>query len=356
MKLKTLLATSRIVARFKTWCENNLAGQTITVVEPKLIKYINRCPIETLMDKNLNGFQRALQFARLKNIGIKVKQFGYLKIAIIVDQNYKIVDGGHRLVIAWVFGITHIPVLVYKFRNVKEEAIFFNKINTPEGGPIAAMERIAARKIAGMPYECLIMKLIAEDKGSTFYDRVAYKNHTGKERVTMLSFLKIINWIGLGVRHKWQNNDTDVFLQTSTERMIKAGNYLEIRDRMNAFGRWFFDWAGQARSTTPEAHGDKILYGMLEYYLMMLHQKSGKQLKSALKASVRKFTGYDLKGLLRYDITHVAGQLIADYNKGKQKANKLEPIAFARRVPMVWGKMIEEDKISEAMQSDKTKD
>jgi hypothetical protein len=340
MKLKTLLETSPIVARFKTWCEININQKTFTTKEPKFVKYIKRCPIETLTSKHLSSFQRALQFIRLKNIGKKIKNFGYIKIPLVVDESYKIIDGGHRLVVAWVLGFTHIPVIVYQFNNVQEKSIFFNEINTPEGGPMAAMERIAARKISKYPYETLIMKLISEDTGSRFYDQVGYKNHTGKDRITMLSFLKIINWIGLGIRHKWQNGDTDAFLQSSTQRMIKDGMYVDIRNRMNDFASWFFSWAGTKRSTTPEAHGDKNLYGMLEFYLMMVHQKSGRELKKTLKASTRKFTGYDLKNLKSYEITHVSGQLIKDFNRGKLRENRLVPIPFEdRRVPMVWDKI-----------------
>ena len=78
---------------------------------------------------------------------------------------------------------------------------------------------------------------------------------------------------------------------------------------------------------------------MLEFYLMMLEQRSGNELKKTLKASVKKFTGYDLKSLLSYDINHVSGQIISDYNHGKHGENRMQPIVFEDRfVPRVWTK------------------
>ena len=238
MQFKTVIDNSTAVKSLQGWLEAQ-KGIEVDVAEPIILNFYKRYPIEKLVHNNLPLFQRELQASRLKKIAMKIMQFGFLFIPIFVDENYKMVDGQHRVVVATLFGIDKIPVVVYKFKNQGEKARFFNVISMPEGGPPAIMDRLNARRIAKFPYESIIYRLIATDPESRFYDKVVCKGKNNvKTKIGLPCFFRIFNWIGLGFRRKWDQNMDGLF-QTIL-RSTDENGYKEIRERLNDFADWLF--------------------------------------------------------------------------------------------------------------------
>ena len=331
MKLKNLIKLSSTVKSFSGWLKAQKDVE-IDVSELTFIKFVKKYPIEALIDKNQHLFQRRLQIGRLKHISKKIQKFGFLMIPIIVDENYKMVDGQHRVIVAYLLGFKQVPVVVYNFKNQMEKAKFFSTMSIPEGGPIAVMDRVNAKKLAGDPYESMIYKLVVTDKLSLFRNKVSFKDQPNpNSKISLPSFMKITNWIGLGIRRGWETS-YDGYLQGTVGKLGSAG-YMDVRDKLNEFATWTFSWAGSTRASRSLLYRDKILCGFLDFYIFMGTCRGNKRKWNTVKKlSARKFMSYELQGLMDKDITAVPSSITAYYNK-KRTTNIVKEIIFNSPVP-----------------------
>jgi len=322
MKVKNIIANAPVVKRFLSWLETAREEIQKTAVKPELLQVIEEYPIEELIDKNLFIFQRDLQLRRLIKIARKIIRFDFLFIPIILDEALKMIDGQHRVTVAYLLGMKTVPVAVYRFRRPSDKPDLFSEISMPEGGPPAILDRMNSRKIAKYPYESTIHRIITDD-ACVFYDKVVWKGSKGKEKITLPTFIKIFNWIGLGVRRGWQS-ENDGMLQHRTGGMTEE-DYIELRERLNVFGIWFFSWAGDDRSANPDLYKEKIIVGFMDFYLHMIKTSSSKtDLNSMMKRSKQKFLTFNPANVAHYDYEGVLGYLLKEFNSNKPKHTRLK--------------------------------
>ena len=340
MLVKNIIANSPIVKSFMNWLKGQYeignTGPDPNKLPPLiLIKVVEDYPIADLINKNLHVFQRKLQLRRLIKIALKVLKFGYLYSPIMLDDLFKMIDGQHRVVVAYLLGYETVPVAIYRFRSSKVKADVFAELSQPEGGPPAIMDRIDSRKIAGYPYESMIHRLIMNDSQSSFYDAVNYKGATHKSKMSLPVFVKIFNWIGLGIRRKWDDG-YDSYLQHTCQQMDNVA-YVELRERLNIFMRWFSGWSG-AYGTNKDLYKERVLTGFMDFYLSMIeHAPTTRELARLKRESIQRFKGYQLSGLLQYDFPGVMGAILKQYNRGRLGQNRIPVIDLGIRVRQVWG-------------------
>ncbi|MCK5616108.1 hypothetical protein KAR91_80335 [Candidatus Pacearchaeota archaeon] len=338
MKVKNVIAQSADARRFSNWLEaqNNIGFKT-SITPPEFVEIIMDYPIEDIIEKNLYLFQRKLQSGRLIKIGQKVIEFGYLVIPIMLDELGKMVDGQHRVTVLHLMGFKTIPAVIYKFQNQKDKPYVFSKISMPEGGGPALLDRINTRKIAGYPYETMIHKLIMLDTHSMFYDRVGYKGASNlNQKISLPNFIKMFNWIGLGVRRKWDAN-YDPFLQDTVQQMNRE-SYETVRDRLNSFAVWLFGWAGDTREGgNKDLYKEKVITGFMDVYLMMIDQaENAGDLVRMKRESSRRFKGFKVVNLMHLDHEGIPGAIIQKYNHGRRDENRMMHRDLGIRIGKVW--------------------
>jgi hypothetical protein len=176
------------------------------------------------------------------------------------------------------------------------------------------------------------------DTGSKFYNIVGWKGVSkSTTQITLPVFMKIFNWIGLGIRRKWDSG-YDGALQHTCQEMTTQ-QYNQVRDRLNLFADWFFAWAGSSAGK-PDVFKEKILIGFMDFYLMMIEQSpSACVLTRHKRESIRRFAPYNMANLLPLDFTGVVSNIIKQYNTGRQIQNRIKDTDMEIRVPHVWGDM-----------------
>lgn len=334
MKVKNVIANSSEAESLKNWLRG--ASEAGAITNPPTFKeMIPDYPIEELIEKNLHIFQRKLQRERLKKIAAKVLEFGFLFFPIVLDEDFKMVDGQHRATVAYIMGYKTIPAAIYSFRNHQHKAKFFAKICMPDGGGPAILDRMNSRRIANYPYESMIHRLIMDDTQSKFYDCVDWKGIVNKkQKITLPVFMKMVNWIGLGLRRKWDNG-YDGYIQHVCETLGVKG-YQDVRQRLNDFADWLFAWAGTSRQNKPDLYKEKIIIGFMDFYIMMIMQSSTKrELNRHKKESIKRFRVYNFTHLLALDYTGVTASICKEYNRGRQPQNKINDIELEINVPYI---------------------
>jgi len=331
MKIKNVIANSTAAKRLINWIESAKDEMKKIERKPELVEVIPEYPIAELIEKGIPPFQRNLQARRLIKIARKVLKFGFLFIPVVLDETMRIIDGQHRLTVAYLLGYETIPVAIYKFKVASDKPDLFSEISMPEGGAPAILDRMNSRKIAKWPYESMIYRLILEDDASIFYDKVTWKGIKDKTKITLPVFIKIFNWIGLGVRRTWQS-ENDGMLQHMTGNMTEE-EYIELRGRLNTFGKWFQSWAGDDRSSNPELYKDKIIVGFMDFYLHMIKgSKSKKDFQDMLKRSRKKLFSFNPANVARQDHEGVVIYLLDELNYNKQQKNRLQFTKMETRV------------------------
>lgn len=337
MKVKNVIAQSAEAKRLANWLEARKDIEIdIKVSPPEFVKIVMDYPIEDIINKNLYTFQRKLQYSRLVKIAEKVIEFGYIAIPIVLDELGKMVDGQHRVVVLHLMGYETIPAVIYEFKSQKDKPYIFSKICMPEGGGPAIFDRVNARKIAGYPYETMIHKLVMVDTHSMFYDRVGYKGATNlKQKIGLPTFVKMLNWIGLGVRRNWDTNN-DTFLQHTVQEMNQEG-YKAVRDRLNMFASWLFTWAGDTRDGNKDLYKEKIIVGFMDVYLMMVDQTSNAgDLVRMKRESIKRFKGFNMVNLFHLDNEGIPAAIIQKYNHGRRDENRMMHRELGIRIGQIW--------------------
>jgi len=325
MKVKNVIAQSPKARQLANWLEGVQKEGGIESREPEFMDMILDYPIDTLIEKNLPAFQRDLQVDRLIKIAKKILEFGFLIIPIVLDETLRMIDGQHRVTVAKVMGLKTVPVVVYKFKTAKDKPKLFAKISMPEGGAPAILDRMNSRKIAGYPYETMIHRLIMLDDASKFYDRVIWKGTSNnKSKITLPVFIKMFNWIGLGVRRSWQSSYDEMYQHMVSE--INEEKYIELRGNMNRFATWLFAFVGDDRSANKDFYKDKIIVGIMDFYLYMIDDaKTENELKTMRNRSIQRFrSDFNPVNVLRYDHAGVLAYLLEKYNKSKPIKSRMQ--------------------------------
>jgi len=325
MKLRSIINNLPIIKTFEGWLKN-LDSYGGSVRQPTFEEFIPEYDLEILLEKNLHKFQRDIQLPRLKKIARKIFKFGFILIPIIVDENYKMVDGQHRAIVAYKMGFTHIPVVVYSFKTSTDKADFFSEMSKPEGGAIAVLDRVNAAHQSKYPYESLLYMLAEKDPSSSFCDKVSLKGVKNRnKKIPLPAFIKMVNWIVFGVRRPWQQS-IDAPLQDLAKDMGKK-EYANALARMNDFASWLFGWAGSTRDSRPLLYKDKIICGMLDFYLIMEENATTKKRLNRFKRDSRiRFQTYELNNLMSFDITAVPGNIIKAHNHGRNEPQRLKDV------------------------------
>ena len=287
----------------------------------EVIEKIDLYPTDSILAKNITIFQREIKAGRVKKIRAKMKVYGYDPAnPVVLGEDGKLIDGQHRTLSAASLDITHIPAIIARFRSPRAKAEYFVTKSRPEGGAMATVDRLRAELSSGNIYAKYIYKLCRDDSTSIFHGRVGLKGvPSPKSKMSPVVFLKIFNWIGLNHRRGWEQQSSH-----SAETKIRELSYQEIKDRMNDFGFWFFSWV----STNDKlVYRDKIITGILDFYLMMIRQADS-NLDSLKKASIKKLQLFDFKDCLKMERSSIPSNLLSFYN-GKKKRYRMKEISLA---------------------------
>jgi hypothetical protein len=224
-----------------------------------------------------------------------------------------------------------------EFRSLAEESAYFKIMQSADGGPPVAADRLKASFYANEPYGLVMYNLGLIDTESIFSPKVSFRKDIQKKYMdnevfsifqstpcpfTVGAFTRMFHWIGLRYRRNWEKRKEDYL-----NKMVYSTEYDVIRDRMNHFGEWLFSWAG---ATPPkEICRNPVLIGFMDFYLTVLHQPklTEKKQASILKMASNKFLAWDWyrSKLMSCKPDEALEIVLKEYNAGRT-SNRIQPL------------------------------
>lgn len=225
------------------------------------------------------SYQRALENSRLANIVKSISQQGFWPWeAIVVNQDYYVIDGQHRAEAAKKLNIQQIPVSVVKCENEKEEAALFEKLNS-FNTRLSPIEFWHARYLVGHPYAKLIYAL-NEDKNSLVFNRIALKGHDTKTKFSVGQIITILNVVLFGNEEHWTLQNDDKY-----SKLVVSMKYAEALEKTNDFFHWFFSVFGDNSLKNPQAYKAKTSFSIVALYSRIAKTGIFKSASAAVKLS-----------------------------------------------------------------------
>jgi hypothetical protein len=238
------------------------------------------------------SYQRPVQMPRLKKIKQKIDKFGYLphEVIAITDENY-VVDGQHRARAAIEKKIEMVPVTIYKFDSLKDEAAFF--INCNDNNSNVGSECYwNGKKLAGDKLAIFLHKL-EEDSQSHLYKMIKVVGKKGGQRFSISAALTFIDTAFNINNIKWDRHNDHKF-----KNFLSKNTYEFAREQVNDVVECFYTAFGKSRYDNPLAYKTEVVRAFCGFYNLVrksdvdTHQAARKMKTFVLTPDFGKLTLY----------------------------------------------------------------
>lgn len=226
------------------------------------------------------GYQRAIEKPRLKKIEGKIKNLGYKPHEVVaITEKGDIVDGQHRVKAAINLVVEQIPVTVYKFGSVEDEAKFFVDCNDHNTN-LNNIYYWDAKKKAGDSLAEFIYAL-ESDPMSVFTNNIRVKGKNSKNKFSIpetLSFIAAAFNIGYNA---WVRDNDHTF-----KKALASNSYTNNREKVNEVGDFFHGCFGPEKESNPMAFKTKTIRPFCAFFRLLKRQGL------ADKSAAKKMKGY----------------------------------------------------------------
>lgn len=232
-----------------------------TKLQQSFFEDIQQCPIGQL--KIGRPYQRGIETTRLAKIYQSIVKHGFIPAyPVIVNQDFFVIDGQHRVRAAEQAGIKEVPVCVVSCDTIQKETALFVEFNSfnPRLSPIVLWY---ARYMAENPLAQLI-HILNENEKSLFRNKVAEKGHASKSRFSIAEMLVIIAGAVFDSVQHWDQARDKFWCQQINKLALDA-----ILQKINHFARWFFDCYGENKQYGILAYTDKGLRALVHFYVRL---------------------------------------------------------------------------------------
>lgn len=211
-------------------------------------------------------YQRCIEPSRKRGIAQSMVTTGYWpEETIIVNQDFEIVDGQHRVVAALQVGIKQVPISVVEFKDKRTEATYFSLKNNWNTS-LKPVDFWYARYQFCHPYATCIYELDIDDD-SLLKNNIALKGReTKKAKFTITDCCLFINF-AVGYNQNW-SKEKDAFL---TKRVVNLG-YEPIKEEINDFIDCFYSIFGNSKRSNPFAYRASSIRSFITFYSLAKRQ------------------------------------------------------------------------------------
>jgi len=231
----------------------------------KVIKKWFEPPISKLKFEPI--YQREIDPAHLRKVTGSIRDFGYWPNEVIVlNPNFEIVDGTHRVVGAKKNNLKKIPACICQFKNKECEAAFFWLINDPVGKKKLAPKDIWHAKYKAGNDVAKFLRKLEQHPMSMLRERIAMRNkYTPKAKFTIGDVLIMIN---IGTRsnpNRWKARD-----EKYISKALAGKGDDRCMEQINLFVCWFDDCFGSSKPLNPKPYSNSgfravaVLYNLLK--------------------------------------------------------------------------------------------
>ena len=200
--------------------------------------------------KRGSPYQRGLEESRLKKIKGKMKKYGYKPHEVVaINQNNGIVDGQHRANIACQLGIKQIPVTIYEFDSIENEAMFFADCNDHVTN-LNSITYWYSKYMYGDKLATYIHWL-EKDQQSMLNDNIKVKGKQGGNKLTIPEVLSLMT-AAFNIPNSAWTRDDDYRFQKVVEKYSYDGEN-GFRENMNNVVDFFYKCFGKVRYENRQA-------------------------------------------------------------------------------------------------------
>jgi hypothetical protein len=287
----------------------------------RIIRNPFECPISKITIPEL--YQRIIQPSRILTISEQMNILGGYDRAkpIVLNEEFKVVDGQHRLLASQMLGYKEIWAVVYEFESFEAEVTYWvwAQKNMAPPGPDQFWH---SQYLIDNPYAKLIYKLCKDDISSICKGHVAIKTaKSKKKKITLAVFLQIMNQVGLNFSKTshWSQANDHLFA-----KRIKDLGYDQIRDNMNGFFSWFFDIYGKQKFNNA-GYDKQVMLAVVQVYIKMTENKLLKGKKN-YNYSIRKLQRFDynISKINKFKIDDYVTKMVNDIDSNRSKQYRIE--------------------------------
>ena len=208
------------------------------------------------------AYQRKFQRGRMLKVKNEIINNGFYwpSAPIIVNTNHEIIDGQHRCIAAKELGIQEVPIVIYQFASIEDEAQLYVAVNSfdPKQPPVDFWN---AQYVAKDPLAIIIYRL-GESPTSFLYNRIALKYK--KTDKTKFSIPQVFQVLHLVLRDVVTHHRDETLPPLYKAAM--SYTYTEIEMRCNVFIKWFYDAFTQDKKANPVPYSSSGFYAVLGFY------------------------------------------------------------------------------------------
>ena len=285
----------------------SLSEKRYEILEDRV--YIN---VEDINTERPACYNRPIKFEWAMKIARIMEREGYHPSQVVeLNDKYQIIDGQHRVVACMFAGITKIPVTIYKFKTLEDEAAFYNQRNTCRKD-LAPREQWHSKRVEGNPLAVLLYKMVG-DVDSSLYRCIDLSKTTvtinQDRRVTASLVVHVVNLMVTGTNLAYKKE-----ISNKIDEGIRKLDYVTIRDRINQLFNLFYGLFG-SRSNTPLAYNDRIFRSYLSFFKKLMDAGRLSKGIDEVKKKMKDFKiTASLKELDQEDVVRVFTRA---YNKGR---------------------------------------
>jgi len=241
-------------------------------------------------------WQRNLDARRVNKLARRMDEMGGFLDAfpILVTEDYRIIDGQHRLAAANKNKYRLVPIIRITLNsgNIKTAARFFCTINDWNSS-LQPIDNWHARYVADHPVAKTLYQL-NEDSSCMLGGRIRIRGNAKSQTFTIADTLHMLNIALFNSPERWTKQSDDSFT-----RKIETLNYNEILPAINNFCDFFFGAVGHSRHK-----GNKHFFryegskAIAKFYLLAKEQghldSKGYSLVGSRLASFRDLDAFDI--------------------------------------------------------------